>query len=1253
MTVNSSFSSNDSLPDCLFARPASLFFITHYITKILLLLPLCILVLYLGLQRWQRQCSSSTAAAMTHSDSFTYHMVTMELVGLLGSIFNLCGVFLYRSDMLLPGKYFWSFTWHGEAFFHILTCVEHYLAVVYPVTYLSLRGERGMRIRNISIGLSVLCVLIRPGPGEQGGDRKRVDQSKRRAFYTILAILGVLLLRSSANLAWAVAHMLRQSNMAVNSSSNNSLHSILSLDIYCYITRPSSLIFATYFFIHILLVLSLCIFVLYLGLQRWRRQRSTSTAAMTSHSDSFTYHMVAIELIGVSGCILCCCGIILDNAYILYVGFIPWAFTWYGETFFHILTCVERYLAVVHAVTYLSLKGERGIRIRNISTGCAWLLCFGATSLINENSSLVVDFCLLIFSLIIVSFCSLSVLYVLKRPGPGEQGGDRERVDESKRRAFYTIMAILGVLLLRCLSTLIRTVLHMFMENMTVNSSFSSNDSLPDCLFTRPASFFFITYYITNILLLLPLCILVLYLGLQRWQQQRSTSTAAAMTHSDSFTYHMVTMELVGLLGSIFGFCGVFLYRSDILLLGKYFWSFIWHGEAFFHILTCVEHYLAVIHPVTYLSLRGERGIRIRNISTGCAWLLCFGATSLINENSSLVVDFCFLIFSLIIVSFCSLSVLCVLIRPGPGEQGGDRERVDQSKRRAFYTILAILGVLLLRSSANLAWAVGHMLRQSNMAVNSSSNNSLHSILSLDIYCYITRPSSLIFATYFFIHILLVLSLCIFVLYLGLQRWRRQRSTSTAGMTSHSDSFTYHMVAIELIGVSGCILCCCGIILDNAYILYVGFIPWAFTWYGETFFHILTCVERYLAVVHAVTYLSLKGERGIRIRNISTGCAWLLCFGATSLINENSSLVVDFCLLIFSLIIVSFCSLSVLYVLKRPGPGEQGGDRERVDESKRRAFYTIMAILGVLLLRCLSTLIRTVLHMFMENMTVNSSFSSNDSLPDCLFTGPASFLFITYYITHILLLLPLCILVLYLGLQRWQRQRSTSTAAAMTHSDSFTYHMVTMELVGLLGSIFGLCGVFLYRSDMLLWGGYFWSFTWHGEAFFHILTCVEHYLAVVHPITYLSLRGERGMRIRNITIGCVWLFCVGSISFVILKYFLLLDFCFMILSLIIVSFCSLSVLCVLIRPGPGEQGGDRERVDQSKRRAFYTILAILGVLLLRSSTNLAWAVFHMLRQSSECATTAATVWLSLPSSLVLPLLFLHRAGTLACFKNNS
>ncbi|XP_078020887.1 uncharacterized protein LOC144459928, partial [Epinephelus lanceolatus] len=292
------------------------------------------------------------------------------------------------------------------------------------------------------------------------------------------------------------------------------------------------------------------------------------------------------------------------------------------------------------------------------------------------------------------------------------------------------------------------------------------------------------------------------------------------------------------------------------------------------------------------------------------------------------------------------------------------------------------------------------------------------------------------------------------------------------------------------------------------------------------------------------------------------------------------------------------------------------------------------------------------------DMAVNSSSSNDSLLPSnstwdsyCLFIRPISFIFTGFNITRFLLLLPLCILVLYLGLQRWQRQRSTSTAAAMTHSDIFTYHMVAVELVGLLGCILSCCGVFWEHLDVFTVGYYLWAFTWYGEMFFHILTCVERYLAVVHPVTYLSLRGERGIRIRNISIGCVWLICVGATGLVTLEDIAILwDFCLLGFSLIIMSFCSLSVLCVLIRPGPGEQGGDTERVDESKRRAFYTIVAILGVLLLRCCGNMMWAALIALEKSDECAVMLGDIWFNVPSSLVLPLLFLHRAGKLLCCK---
>ena len=309
----------------------------------------------------------------------------------------------------------------------------------------------------------------------------------------------------------------------------------------------------------------------------------------------------------------------------------------------------------------------------------------------------------------------------------------------------------------------------------------------------------------------------------------------------------------------------------------------------------------------------------------------------------------------------------------------------------------------------------------------------------------------------------------------------------------------------------------------------------------------------------------------------------------------------------------------------------------------------------------------TVVSFSLTDMSANSS--TNDSLlhPNlssnssfvysywfCFTSSPGSFIFTAFSFTHILLLLLLSTSILYLGLQRWLEQRSTSTAAMMSHSDSFTYHLVTMELFGVLGHIVFCFGIHRGQFMMSMVGFYLCSLAWCGEAFFHSLTCVEHYLAVIHPITYLSLKGERGVRIRNISIGCVWLLSVGGPScFVHEKVYLVFDCFCMIFSLAITSFCSLSALRVLIRPGPGEQGGDRERVDQSKRRAYHTIVAILVVLIVRFFGGLLWAVPYVIGRSNDCVMNVSGVWFNLPSSLVLPLLFLYRTGGLACWRNTT
>ena len=218
--------------------------------------------------------------------------------------------------------------------------------------------------------------------------------------------------------------------------------------------------------------------------------------------------------------------------------------------------------------------------------------------------------------------------------------------------------------------------------------------------------------------------------------------------------------------------------------------------------------------------------------------------------------------------------------------------------------------------------------------------------------------------------------------------------------------------------------------------------------------------------------------------------------------------------------------------------------------------------------------------------------------------------------------------------------------------------MVLIELLSVLGFVLVCFGTITDLQQMMTVGIYLYAINLTGQIFFHVLTCVERYLAVVHPVTYLSLRQERWITIRNITIGCIWLLSIAGTGFLPMDpiYISIAYFCLIFFVLVVILFCSLSVLCVLIRPGPGEVGGGRRQLDQSKLRAFYTIMVILGVLMFRFGCRVvttALVNLTLLGATDSCRLQLIAIGCNQPSSLVLPLLFLHRAGKLLCCKSKN
>ena len=293
-------------------------------------------------------------------------------------------------------------------------------------------------------------------------------------------------------------------------------------------------------------------------------------------------------------------------------------------------------------------------------------------------------------------------------------------------------------------------------------------------------------------------------------------------------------------------------------------------------------------------------------------------------------------------------------------------------------------------------------------------------------------------------------------------------------------------------------------------------------------------------------------------------------------------------------------------------------------------------------------------------MSVDSSSNSSlhHAFEDCAIFRKSIPVYVALCIS-LLLLFPLFILVLCVGCQRWRKQRSAAAAGPVTsHSDVFTFNMVVLELIGILGLCLNFFGAYNNQPGVLRVGSLMAAITVPGESLFHLLTCVERYLAVVHPVTYLGLKQTGGVRIRNVIIGCVWLLCWGlsSLSEFSYRFLTISTLVLLLFSTIAVAYCSLTALCVLIRPGPGEVGGRRKPVDQSKQRALHTMMAVAGTLLLRFLGSFVATITQFssdLNDIDKCLVILSAAWFCLPSSLVLPLLFLHRAGKLPGWKHNT
>ncbi|XP_052393912.1 uracil nucleotide/cysteinyl leukotriene receptor-like [Carassius gibelio] len=218
-------------------------------------------------------------------------------------------------------------------------------------------------------------------------------------------------------------------------------------------------------------------------------------------------------------------------------------------------------------------------------------------------------------------------------------------------------------------------------------------------------------------------------------------------------------------------------------------------------------------------------------------------------------------------------------------------------------------------------------------------------------------------------------------------------------------------------------------------------------------------------------------------------------------------------------------------------------------------------------------------------------------------------------------------------------------------SEFFILNLSVCEIGNCLNSLFTVLDNSSWFSSVTLLTYFLVGLAITGRPLFQCLMCVERYLAVVHPVTFLKYKP---LRYRVICCTVVWLFsfcsCLCSIFTLVLLNFhiyacinsiqFLLPFC-------IQLFCLVAVLRALKQSGPGERGREREEENPIKRKAFYLILITTINMMMTYMPFTVSGFVYMLTHSFD-ETLSIGIICFIVGGFVQPVLYLHRAGKPSC-----
>ncbi|XP_030644101.1 P2Y purinoceptor 8-like [Chanos chanos] len=217
---------------------------------------------------------------------------------------------------------------------------------------------------------------------------------------------------------------------------------------------------------------------------------------------------------------------------------------------------------------------------------------------------------------------------------------------------------------------------------------------------------------------------------------------------------------------------------------------------------------------------------------------------------------------------------------------------------------------------------------------------------------------------------------------------------------------------------------------------------------------------------------------------------------------------------------------------------------------------------------------------------------------------------------------------------------------AVLESEFFIVHLLVTDMFSMLVTLLSMFHFLLWCNPTVEKVIYvLYILFLYGRPFFQSCVCVERYFAVVHPVLYLSYKSLKYRLTALLTTWVVVLtFSVGNM--VVLSANVLP--CVFLLALCVTSFCSLSILRVLRRQGPGDD--QRRRSSVIKRKAFVIVLLIQLMLLVNYLPMLCLMPLQAFVRAEvfTCYIYPMAMSLSMVGAFVQSLLYVHRAGKLVC-----